>query len=53
MNRVEAKQAVEHRNSREKIIIDIDTSAVTRSIAQIEAALHQIEARKLVTLNGQ
>lgn len=53
MNRVEAVQAKQTPRAAEKIMIDIDTSAVTRSIAQIEAALQQIEARKIVTLNGK
>ncbi len=53
MNRIEAMQAVQTTASGDRIVIDIDTSAVAKSIAQLENALNSIEARKLVTLNGK
>lgn len=53
MNRVEAMQAIQTKPAVEKITIDLDTSAVAACIAQLEASLKSIEARKLVTLNGK
>lgn len=53
MNRVEATQAMQTQPSGEKIVIDIDTSAVTECISVLERALNDIEVRKAVTLNGR
>jgi len=53
MNRVEAMQAIQTQPSSEKIVIDIDTSAVTECINVLEKALNEIELRKAVTLNGR
>lgn len=52
LNRIEAMQAVQTSPRGEKITIDIDTTAVAKSIAVIESALRDIEARRLVTING-
>lgn len=52
MNRVEALQAKQAPDPK-KIVIDLDASAVSRCIAQLEASLRDIEARKLVTFNGK
>lgn len=53
MNRIEAMQAMQTQPSGEKIVIDIDTSAVTECINVLEKALNEIELRKAVTLNGR
>lgn len=53
MNRIEIMQAIQTKPAVEKITIDLDTSAVTKCIQQIETALREIEARKPVTLNGK
>ena len=53
MNRVEAMQAMQTQPSGEKIVIDIDTSAVTECINVLEKALNEVELRKAVTLNGR
>lgn len=53
MNRIEAMQSVQTKPSGAPIVIDIDTSAVAKCIEQIETSLREIEARKLVTLNGK
>jgi len=53
VNRVEAMQAIQTQPSGEKIVIDIDTSAVTECINVLEKALNEIELRKAVTLNGR
>ena len=43
MNRVEATQAMQTQPSGDKIVIDIDTSAVTECINVLEKALNEIE----------
>jgi len=53
MNRVEATHAMQTQSSTKKIVIDIDTSAVTECINVLEKALNEIELRKAVTLNGR
>jgi hypothetical protein len=53
MNRVEAMQAMQTQPRGEKIVIDIDTLAVTECIDVLEKALNEIELRKAVTLSGR
>jgi hypothetical protein len=53
MNRIESHVAHNKKVEPTPIRIDIDTSAVSKSIAQIEAALRDIQTRERITINGK